>query len=391
MIKKGLLLILLLNICFCAACSKEPVKTVYTEYTMREAGEPYSDWKEATTGSAKYLDGNSVLVSIFVDTEESDWSVHDENLARANTEIACDYLKEQGKLYGKDVNLIYDIFAHSDLKYRMSFNITRHNVGNDSYSDELSKDVYEFIDNNIDTKAIMEKYQVNSIGYLVFVDDRSDKCLAYPFYETSWKDKYTEFCLIYLNWSDGSIVDASTYAHEILHLFGARDLYHTSDYVGIYKDFVLYAEKEYGNDIMLGSFADKSIGRDIKVDITDLTAYFLGWMYYITEIDTYPSIKSKYPATYSLTEYSKDDYEEFSLEERSNKLSVATRVFCGVVVIFGIFRIIIMIKQEVEYRKFLAKHNQMKVTHTNNNNLNDMNKLYMEDSDFLNPDQIRDE
>lgn len=392
MLKKGLLLILIFGLCFCTACANEQEAPLYSEYTMREDGEPYSDWKQSTTGSAKYLDGDSVLVSIFVDTEESDWSVHDENLVRANTEIACDYLKEQGRLYGKDVNLIYDIDEHNDLEYRMPFNITNHNVGKDSYSDQLSMDVYDFIEKNIDTKVIMEKYQVNSIGYMVFVDDCSDKCLAYTFYETSNKKYYTDFCIIYLNWTDGEKVDASTYAHEILHLFGARDLYHTSDYVGIYKDFVLYAEKEYGNDIMLGSFADKALSRNIDVDITKLTAYFLGWREYITEIDTYPSIKSKYPASYCLTEHRKDDYEEFSLVERSKKYNVGLKILYGVIAIFGIYRVIIMIKQDVAYRKYQARQKNMATNNYYNNgmSLNDMNKIYMQDIPYDVIDKISD-
>ncbi len=388
--KKILLLVILLNICFLTGCSDKAEKTEYTEFTMRDAGEPYSDWKQSTTGSAKYLDGDSVLVSIFVDTEESNWSVHDENLIRANTQIACDYLKEQGRLYGKDVNLIYDTLSNSDLKYRMSFNMTRNTAGKDSYSDELSDEIYEFIDKNIDTKAIMEKYQVNSIGYMVFVDDSTDKCVAYPFYETSWKDKYTEFCIIYLRWSEGDTVEASTYAHEILHLFGARDLYHTSDYTGIYKDFVLYAEKEYGNDIMLGSFADKALSRNINVDITKLTAYFIGWRDYITEIDKYPSIKSRYPATFSLTEHSKDDYEEFSLVDRSEKHSVFLKILYGVIAIFGIYRIIVIIKQDVAYRKHQAKQVNAINNYNNGMSLNDMNRFYMQDISFDASNEIKD-
>lgn len=390
MIKKGLLLILILNICFCTACSKEQDAPVYSEYTMREAGEPYSDWKQSTTGSAKYLDGNSVLVTIYVDTEESTWNVHDENLVKSNTEIACDYLKEQGRLYGKDVNLIYDSFTNSDLKYRMSFNITSHNVGNESYSDELAKDVYDFIDTEIDTKSIMEKYQVNSIGYMVFVDDTSDKCLAYSFYETSHSNMYTEFCIIYLRWTEGDPVDASTYAHEILHLFGAKDLYHTSDYTGIYKDFVKYADKKYGNDIMLGSFADKVYGRDINADITKLTAYFLGWMNYIAELETFPSIKTREPACFCLTEHSEDDYEEFSLVDSSNKQRIIMKIIYGVLVVLAIYRVVTMIRADIKRRKDLSKINVNIREESNNINLNDMNKIYMQDLIDESQDEITD-
>lgn len=383
--KIGLIISFILCIVLTGCSKEEPI--VYTEYTMREDGEPYSDWGRSSTGSAKYLDGDSLLVSIYVDEKISSWSYKEEENTRTNTRIACEYLEEQGRLYGKEVNLIYDTDIYTDLELRLEFDATNYGyTGDDAdiYLDCLETAIYEFIHNDIDTKALMKKYQVNSVGYMVFVDDNNDTCTAYPYYEGNHEYYYPEFCIIHNRWSEGNPVEPRTYAHEILHLFGARDLYHTSEYTGIYKDFVLYADDNYGEDIMLGGYTKKqTYGNDIKAEVTKLTAYFIGWTEYIAELEKFPSIKSKEVASYCQTEHKKSNYEYYSLIEKADKVNTISDV------VFAILLVLIIGKRIIDYVRNkkskpqpdsyqIARHEE---EYNKDITLDNMNKFYMMDLD----------
>ncbi len=320
--KKLKLLILFMICTLLIGCAKEEKTPIYTELTQRDAGEPYSDWGNSTTGSVKYLDGTTVLVTIYLDDVNSQWLESDEQLVADNMKVACDYLKEQGELYGKDVNIIYDTSVDGDLTYRLSYKeafggSTRVKAKGDK-ADQLVYSVYDYIENSIDAEAILKKYNANSIGYMVFIDGEADKCTAYC-YHLKYKDYYyREFCLISLRWSDGTNVYPDTYAHEILHLFGAKDLYYTSEYGGMSKEFIDYVYEEYPTDIMLGFSADVTAYSDnITSDVSKITAYFLGWNGYITELEEFPYIKTNYIGSFSKSQNTKGaNFLEYSLEPR---------------------------------------------------------------------------
>lgn len=386
-------MILALTLC---GCNKESDRDIsYSEYTKTDAGEPYSDWLKSPTGSAKYLDGDSLLVTIYLEDSSSSWTSDDINRVEENTAIACKYLVEQGRKYGKEVNLIYDVDYYHDLEYHMTYDsINYSNMSEDDRRSKLVNAIYDYIRNDIDTKSLMEKYHVNSIGYMVFVDGEAESCNAYSYYTMYKGYYYEEFCIINLRWSSGSDVEPSTYAHELLHLFGAKDLYHTSEITGIYKDFVLYAEEKYGNDIMLGGFSSgRQYSRSINSDITKLTAYFLGWQSYISELETYPSIETEYPASFCDTMYPKQNYKYYTLNEKYEKTNDRYNILLAVITVILVLRTIIIIyktrKQEKEFNIQMAR-----VKDSDNDSdisLKDMNKLYTAQSIDEDIHTIKDE
>lgn len=323
------------------------------ELTAREAGVPYSDWEKSMTGSAKYLDGDTVLVSIFLEDRDAFWTSADRALVADNMDIAVDYLKSEGERYGKRVNLIYDLEEHPDLEYHMKYKkpfpgTSQVNNDNDR-EDELIYAIYDYLENEIPVQDIMEKYQVNSIGFLVFIDSEAKEAVAYhylPEYE-GWY--YTEMCCINLRWkSTGDNVKAETYAHEILHLFGARDLY-CSNMFGISKEFVDYAAEEYANDIMLGH-ARKGVSwkHSISADITDITAYSLGWKYSIPEIKQFPDIAMTYSAVASAVTPNYVPYElpGRRISEKRFMQKTALVVFQLIIYVTILIRVIIQWRKE---------------------------------------------
>lgn len=297
-----------------------------------------------TTGSATYLDGSSVLVCIFMDDISTVWLPEEKIRIMKNVDIACDYLKEQGKIYDKEVNLIYDFEKSGGLCYEAVYNQIF--PGNCSASDnENVKNLYDYtidyIHNNIPTSDILERYNVDSIAYLVFINGTSDNAAAYSYYY-NYSYNEEEIAFIPIRWTSGNIVNPDAYAHEILHMFGARDLYLTQKHNGISKDFIIYAGEKYPDDIMLGYAADGvSWENKIDSDITKITAYFLGWNEYIYEIEQYPSIEAKYRASFEYKDNPEGNYTDYTLkskktDEKNHKADITEKILCVFILIFFI-------------------------------------------------------
>ena len=318
--KLNISLIILILTLFICSCNKKDNKDEqkYETLTMTDAGEPYSDWNESTTGSAKYLDGSSIIVSIFLDDEKASWSEEDYQLVKDNMNVTNEYLVNEGKRYGKKVELIYDIDKYPDLAFHLKYNrpFPQNYFGDeDEKEDDFVEYVENYVKNEIPTEELMKKYGVNSIAYLIFIDNEADSAYAMPYIYNHKYSNYQEIAYINLRWHTYENVNPDTYAHEILHLFGAMDLYYTNSRYGITRNFIDYIVEKYSNDIMLG-YATSAVSWNgsIEEKITNITAYFIGWRGYIYEIEKYPQIKQLYKASHCYDFKQPDDYQEYVLE-----------------------------------------------------------------------------
>lgn len=93
---------------------------------------------------------------------------------------------------------------------------------------------------------------------------------AIAFCQGSDRQKYfMEGTILYRQDQNGSELISAYIAHEILHLYGAWDLYHNFD---VTKDQAMHALRLFPNDIMART--DTSID---KLSISPLTAWRIGW------------------------------------------------------------------------------------------------------------------
>lgn len=98
-------------------------------------------------------------------------------------------------------------------------------------------------------------------------------------------------------------ISPSVIIHEILHLFGAPDLYAPdAQDIGylITMGFVDYCKENYPQDIMLSTYdreTDKRLPDRITQEITDITAYYIGWL------ETAPDCIDEYLLVHSQHEY----------------------------------------------------------------------------------------
>ena len=240
-------------------------------------------------GTGDTLEGKIVVLSIFLNDNTTSWDLNSEadidtitKLSR-NMGIAMDWITEQGKQYGKDIEFIYNWDDDSEL-----FNVI--DIDCDFSKDESqTPEVKMLLDENFVevSNKLLDRYDAENIIYAMYLNEKSDTkmtCQAMPYYgtELGYNMPYEAVCLT--NWVYEAEQGPATYAHEILHLFGAPD-YYVADTMGenhgITQEFVDYCENsDLINEIMYSTYDPytNTIPMDaVTNDLSDLTAYYLGW------------------------------------------------------------------------------------------------------------------
>ena len=266
----------------------------------------------AAQGSAKTLEGRSVLVSIYLSRENPGWDAAGISKSAEHLRIAMDFLISESVEYGKDLEFIYDIETYPDLRYDMSYDGEFAFFTGDSDSEmepalaeKTNGAIDDFIENSIPYKALADKYGTDSIAYIVFVDKGEGRCYALPNSVGGVSNRYHEKAFMI---TSDSAPTPATIAHETLHLFSAPDLYKTSVWYGVEATLVNYVKQNYPNEIMYATTSKDSSGV-VQYDrvvrkITHLTAYSVGWIPDIAELTQFPNIARDIPcAIISRREY----------------------------------------------------------------------------------------
>ncbi len=253
------------------AVSEEPLATP----EPGELGNPRSSYK---LGSAKSLEGKNLIYSFFVDTPDAKWTDRDKKKVLQNLEIAKEYIETEAKSYRKKVDLVVDFEENEDLtgSARINFSLK----DGEDYEEALDEEIAAWFDEQIDYEALCKEYKAKGIATIVFVNHKgSTYAICYD-----GIDNPKESLVMFAGEAP------AVYAHEILHLFGAHDLYEDAEYT---EEVCEYVKKAYPDEIMY-TVTDKN-GRlndsEIQNELSPITAYHLGWANYIEEIDVFPQLK----------------------------------------------------------------------------------------------------
>lgn len=219
-------------------------------------------------GSAIELKGNIYILAVFITTPKKTWT-YDEKTELITSQLkAQEWLKKNAQLYGSDISFengfyglktdivvdeiksikeVYD--ARLDWVYSILTKI--------GYSSPL-----EFLEKLKNTK------QCNNALVIIYVNE-SGRSYAVPYCTGSNKERYFfEGCTVYRKDTYYQYTCAVTIAHEILHLFGAWDLYKLNKED---KERAKKAEHLFPNDIMIGGSCDLETFR-----LDRLTAWLVG-------------------------------------------------------------------------------------------------------------------
>jgi hypothetical protein len=238
-------------------------------------------------GSAGFLDRTTLVVSIFVSDADYQWdftnNAADQQTAQDTIKyvgIGTDFLKNAAAQYGKTADFVYDWNQNQDIVYETSF-MDRSLANTDSGYDSVDY----FVKQNIPADTLREEYSAENVIYLAFYNTpesfeiTSNTVAILP--SNSADYGADEMISVYTH-CDGIMETPGVYAHEMLHCFGAPDLYSdakdndyglTTDlrnaYVQIHPDDIMYKD---GYDPV----SDEPVYDHVPTQITDLTAYYVG-------------------------------------------------------------------------------------------------------------------
>ena len=255
---------------------------------------------DRATGSVGQAEGNTLLVTILVSDPDYIWDLSGErDKERLESvdwalKVSTEFITEAAASWGKELHFIYDTSPGSDLLYEQTYTISMAAKNlDDAGSSEISK--YEErqrvlkndLQYHVPSEHLKEKYNTDNIGYLFIINTEADAPNLRSHAETCFVDgsRDPEYACINF-FEEGWQNPPAVYAHEILHLFGAPDLYMLDSYDEEYKKLIL---DYFQNDIMYQPWGSGGEGYTkesyLKVDseIMQLTAFYLGWT------DQYPN------------------------------------------------------------------------------------------------------
>jgi hypothetical protein len=254
-------------------------RTIFSDGSLSEGNQHYY-----AAGSAGDIAGTTLVVSIFADDQNTRWDETDaadvEKMAKIQEylTIAGDYLEDVVADYQKEADFITDFSNNTDLKYHMSMDIvaTDQDVLDSGEIDEIA---WDYISRSIDTENLKTKYQADNVIYMLYID--SDVTNPAVTCTRNWYEGMpSEAEVVYLFNFDYEMTNCpAVYAHEMLHTFGAPDLYMEDEDYNVTASFMDYVNEHLSNDIML-TCSDATTG-DYRYDaitneVSEVSAYYIG-------------------------------------------------------------------------------------------------------------------
>ena len=233
-------------------------------------------------GSSGKLEGTIAVVTMFLDDTRSSWNFNKKkdvemyDYVYYDMQVACDWITKSCKDYGRKVNFIWDWDKHPELCFsgeKIYINATNEN-------EDIHSEVQYLIRNYIDSEKIKKSLGANGIIYVACFNTSARNSVTSM--TDAWSREYPineEICYMFMR-CDKDVEVPAMFAHEMLHTFGAPDLY-TPGMFGITQEFVNYIESSKSNDIM--GFRTGLIPNTDTLDydnvpnvLGELTAYYVG-------------------------------------------------------------------------------------------------------------------
>lgn len=239
--------------------------------------------KEGELGSAGLLRGDVLLVSLYIVDDASTWEAPEMEDVQSYIRVACEYLEEEAAAYGERVRFFYDVEEHPELKYRAEY-------GGRAVEDEsgrFSRWLYRWIDDNVPVADLQRRYGTDNVGFLALVADEGGAYTNVYYVEDSPR-YFNESSVLFYYFRYARAGDRevpAVYAHEILHQFGAIDLYEESP--DFSPENIEYVARTYPDDIMYADYIGDGEPDYEQIDlrISPVTAYYLGWLEELPEAD----------------------------------------------------------------------------------------------------------
>ena len=257
-----LLLLCLALLCLllpCAASAQTACDAARTEYGI---------------GSCHSLSQDAAIIILFAGDDVSSWDDASVSEVYQRVEAAAQLLRDTAASYGYELTLpVYYYTDNERREIRYTGVISTGGAQLDALSGIAEN--WGFADKQAMHEALQEYTGMDQLAYIV-AHNKSGYAYAqsqsFMSSYTAWCDP--EYCVLAVRSEYGEIFPAASYAHELLHLFGAQDLYRKDINSVIYNEQrAALCQKLCPGELMLNSWIDLS-----KADISGFTAYCVGWI-----------------------------------------------------------------------------------------------------------------
>ncbi len=233
---------------------------ILSNITLSLSAQTFSPNKEKIYQS---LIGEVYLFSLFIDTEEEDWEEEEINYYYTQLLESEAWLTDQATYYDQVLSFENDYFI--DNKQQIYLNDIRRGqsakrtvnkalveLGYDDFEDFLEKTNFDFSKNRLK---------------MVFFVKKKDRSHAINYFS----NKDLDIAIVYCKSTYGRMTNHHVISHEILHQFGAWDLYNGESQSA---EFAEKAIKLYPNSIMINVWRNRD-----NLEVDELTAWRIGWHY----------------------------------------------------------------------------------------------------------------
>lgn len=221
----------------------------------------------ASFGSASELSGRCLLIDVFISRDNAEWTAEKIERTLETEKAAVSFLERTASLYNTELVIVPSGSDGAETLYcGIADALLR--------SAEWTNSVFENTSCGSLAEYVSAKHDVSGydsyfVVFHVIADERSFAVCCDKAY-SDWEDYVTERCVVFHTENeDYEYADTPyTYAHEILHLFGAKDLYVPN----------VAEEKEqkfrnlFPNDVMNHGNDDLEL-----LSVSPYTAWRVGW------------------------------------------------------------------------------------------------------------------
>ena len=214
-------------------------------------------------GSATQFSGRIAIYHVFARDDHSTWNEVEKNEVLARLNRAYAFLNAQSELHGRKVTFIEKVGPDVHHAERLPTGT----FVNPSWTEAVLKQSA-----GVKSDELVERLKQNHKADNVILCLHINKpALSYnlAYYENVSSEFAAERMVCFTTYPDMRPTSAATYAHEVLHLFGAGDLYFPYDQDDYRKQV---ARRYFPNDIMFR--VDYNLDR---LNVGSFTAYRVGW------------------------------------------------------------------------------------------------------------------
>ncbi len=208
------------------------------------------------------LSGEVNMLCVFVETDLEDWEEDEMEAYYREYLAAQEWIKEEASFYGQELRFDNEEFYLENKKRIRLDGIYR----GDSPSRTLSKVLQEL--GYQDFEDLMDRhnfdFQQNKMKIVLMVKQNS-RSHAFNY----WSVKQVDMAIVYCKSTYGMRTDKYVMAHEILHQFGAWDLYFGKSQT---RESAKRAAELFPHSIMASTHHNKE-----RLQVDGLTAWRIGW------------------------------------------------------------------------------------------------------------------